>query len=422
LNFYINLYKELTDFHMSSNDILNGMSNIINAQNIKQGVNYEEIEKAMVKNGVVARSTDPSDRFKRELSNLAKTLKISFDSPTRNSPMRNSPMRNLLVRSSPTRNSPIRTPGRSPYKSPSKLSYSQPEYDNVDLDDPENANYDDPDDPNNIPEQYDESGENMNPDDDQTDYQDNAEDYQDDNPDDVDGGQDSSNNPFRNFNYDDNHPISSPSRSKNRSELSMRTEEERNHNQIKNVIKNMGGNNNIISLEQAKKEDDKTIMLEEIDSLRASLEEENAHGLDKIPKVNQDSTIDEVENVLKRLRLKNDRSRYTSLADEILLWGATGMEELFNGERVWMGKYKIDLRGWNKEVQVKLRRMRHDTSTLVSGIMHDYNIGSGMRIILELVPNMFMFAKRKKVNYGKPDLYSDSDISNAMNNIQNYDN
>jgi len=403
---------------MSSNDILNGMSNIINAQNIKQGVNYEEIEKAMVKNGVVNRPSDPSDRFKRELSNLAKTLKISFDSPSRNSPLGNSPSRNSPMRSSPARNSPIRSspsrnPGRSPYKSPSRLSYQQDDYDAVDLDDPENANYDDPD--QEAPED--------NPYEEDNNLDDNSADTGEyDNPDEIPDDQNSSNNPFRDFNYSENHPISSPNR-KSKTEFGMRTEEERNHNQIKNVIKNMGGSNdNIISLEQAKKEDDKTIMLEEIDSLRASLEEENAHGLDKIPKVNQDSTIDEVENVLKRLRLKNDRSRYTSLADEILLWGATGMEELFNGERVWMGKYKIDLRGWNKEVQVKLRRMRHDTSTLVSGIMHDYNIGSGMRIILELVPNMFMFAKRKKVNYGKPDLYSDSDISNAMNNIQNYDN
>jgi hypothetical protein len=65
--------------------------------------------------------------------------------------------------------------------------------------------------------------------------------------------------------------------------------------------------------------------------------------------------------------------------------------------------------------------MRHDTSTLVSGVMHDYNIGPGMRIVLELVPNMFMYARRKKQNYGKGSIYTDTEIARHMSNIRNID-
>ena len=53
--------------------------------------------------------------------------------------------------------------------------------------------------------------------------------------------------------------------------------------------------------------------------------------------------------------------------------------------------------------------------------MHDYNIGPGARILLELVPNMFMYAKRRKQNYGKSNLYADVDIAKHMNNIRSID-
>jgi len=97
------------------------------------------------------------------------------------------------------------------------------------------------------------------------------------------------------------------------------------------------------------------------------------------------------------------------------------MEELFNGENVWLGRYSPDLTGWHSQVQVKLRRMRHDTSTLVSGIMSDYNIGPGLRILLELVPSMFMYSKMRKQQFGSKKLYSEESLSDSMNKIRNID-
>src|SRR3972149_8238556 len=206
-----------------------------------------------------------------------------------------------------------------------------------------------------------------------------------------------------------------------RTELENKTIEEQRHSQVQGVMREMGGERkNVWSIENEKKEDMKTTMLEEIDSLKISLEEDNI-DISRIPNVSQENSFEEVEQVLKILRLKNDRMRYCSFAEEFILFGAHGMEELFNGENVWFGKYSPDLTGWHNQVQVKLRRMRRDTSTLVSGIMADYNIGSGLRIVLELIPSMFMYRKLRKQKFGSKKLYSDSAMGDAMNRIRNID-
>lgn len=358
---------------MDGADLLKGMPELINPQNVKSGVQYDEIAKSLMSNGAIeSSSNDPTESFKQELHSLAKSLNISFESPRRDS----TPARQLTPdkQASPAREEPAQDKSHD---------YSEKSYDF--------SSY--------------------------VDYTEDAEDNSAKEPENKGNEYD-----FPNFDYSAN-TLGSFSAGTPKTELERRTDEEQRHAQVRNVMSEMGGNKDsaFISLEQAKREEEKTIMLEEIDSIRGALEEECAIGLDKIPKVDSNSTFDEVENVLKRLRLKNDRARYTSLADEFILWGADAMEELFNGERMWFGRYNPDLRGWRKEVQIKLRRMRHDTSTLVSNVMHDYNIGPGPRILLELIPNMFMYARRKKNNYNKPDMYLDDDISKAYENIRDFD-
>jgi len=100
------------------------------------------------------------------------------------------------------------------------------------------------------------------------------------------------------------------------------------------------------------------------------------------------------------------------------MFGAHALEEIFDGKRVWFNRYSPDLTGWHNTVNVKLRRMRYDTSNLVSGVMQDYNIGSTTRIALELVPSMFLHSKMRRQQFGSQTLYSDDQMSSAMNNIR----
>jgi hypothetical protein len=48
-----------------SNDtqILRGFSNITNLENVKQGMNIEDIENQLINGGLVSKTKDPQDKF-----------------------------------------------------------------------------------------------------------------------------------------------------------------------------------------------------------------------------------------------------------------------------------------------------------------------------------------------------------------------
>jgi hypothetical protein len=95
---------------------------------------------------------------------------------------------------------------------------------------------------------------------------------------------------------------------------------------------------------------------------------------------------------------------------------AYGLENVFDGKREVLGS-KIDLTGYSDTVKVKLRRMRYDTSNFVSGIMQGYNISSGWRIMLELVPSLFLYSRNRRLT-GKDNLISDENYKKAMQDLQ----
>src|SRR5581483_9155461 len=77
---------------------------IINTQNVADGVRYEEIAEEMIGNGSVGNAKDPTEAFKDQLQELAKSLNLSFDSPRKSA----------SARRSPTTRTP-KTAGISPY-------------------------------------------------------------------------------------------------------------------------------------------------------------------------------------------------------------------------------------------------------------------------------------------------------------------
>jgi hypothetical protein len=184
--------------------------------------------------------------------------------------------------------------------------------------------------------------------------------------------------------------------------------EQKRREHIKRVV---GSDQREFSLEKEKREDMKSAMLAEIDSLMDILVEVGI-DLSRIPEVSQSSSYEAVESVLRTLRHKNDATRYTTFAEEILLMGVQALEELFDGKRMWFDKYQPDLTGWHNTVNSKLKRMRHDTGQIVSTIMHDYNISPGVRIMMELVPNMILYSNQRKEQHSQPGWY-DADRDDA---------
>ncbi|MGL5935450.1 MAG: hypothetical protein ACRCZI_07480 [Cetobacterium sp.] len=149
-------------------------------------------------------------------------------------------------------------------------------------------------------------------------------------------------------------------------------------------------------IDKEKDEDDKNTLLEQIDMLRDTLEDDGVN-LSNVPMVSKNNSLSDITNIYKILKLKNDRNRYCSFAEEMILSCAYGLESMFDGKKPWFG-YTPDLVGWSSTVRIKLRRSRFQTSTLVKDIMHNYNMGPGFQLFLELVPSMFLYSRAKSAS------------------------
>ena len=162
--------------------------------------------------------------------------------------------------------------------------------------------------------------------------------------------------------------------------------------------------------ERERVQDIKANKLNQIDQLRMTLEEE---GIDTsaVGKPTQASEMDEIDSVLGILRLKNDRNRYSSLANEVLLGLAEGVESVFDGTRsVPVLGWKPDYTGYHNTVRTKLHRMQFETSQIVGGIIEKYNIGATTRVFMELLPSFFLYPRMQKQQRGAPGLHNDPNV------------
>ena len=200
-------------------------------------------------------------------------------------------------------------------------------------------------------------------------------------------------------------------------QLNRMTNEERKQDHVNRVLGSMEKTNNDDAefVQQEDEEDEMARIMEQIDLLRSNLESEGV-DLSRIPDVNSGTSKKEAKAVLRILQIKNDRLRYCDFFEEGILAIAYGLEGVFNGQREIFGS-KIDLTGYSDTVKVKLRRMRYDTSNFVSSIMQGYNISSGWRIALELVPSLFLYSRDRKMT-AKDNLISDESYKKAMQDLQ----
>jgi hypothetical protein len=324
--------------------ILNGVSTILNKQNMDQSVRYNEIEKSMVESGCIAEPDNPSDEFKNELKELSDKLGISLEDGNTN-------LESQLM------NAPSNVQPMSSYTTPQ-------------VNDEDSGSYS---------------------------YSSDSDD-------------------------ESNMPLPAIPAFATTSLAIPKTEEEERRSITQGVVSELSSESTskLFSLEKERREHERGIKLEKIDELRRTLESEKI-DLANVPGVTRNSKDEEIDYALKILILKNDRIRFHTVAEEMILLGAYGLEEIFDGNRVWLGKYRPDLQGWHTHVSSKLRRMRYDTSTLVSNVMSEYNIGSMGRILLELVPNAFMYSRKKSKSKGSETLYSQEQADAARSGIRDRD-
>ena len=90
------------------------------------------------------------------------------------------------------------------------------------------------------------------------------------------------------------------------------------------------------------------------------------------------------------------------------------------GERYYFGITGRDLTNWHNTVRSKLLKMRYETSTIVAGVMHEYNIGAPARVGLELIPSAFLHSRMRKEQHGKAG-FSNDQMSDSFAALREFD-
>lgn len=166
------------------------------------------------------------------------------------------------------------------------------------------------------------------------------------------------------------------------------------------------------------KEEEKAELLEDIDDLRTELINSNI-DLSNIPIVNQDDDIVLIKRIYKRLRRKYDKIRCNGFGTELIMSGAQSLEYIFNGNRK-IGPYQPDLTGWSNTVRTKIRRMRYETTQVISSFLNDYNIGPLARIALEIVPSAILYSRLRR-NQNEKQNYNVEQMNEAYEDLRQFD-
>lgn len=202
-------------------------------------------------------------------------------------------------------------------------------------------------------------------------------------------------------------------------QLSYITEEQKNKTLLNNVFKNIGGETQF-DIERATLDDEKARKLDSIEGLKEILID-SGEDVSRVRHVDKDSGLQEIDEVLTYLNIKNDRKRCSMLAEESLILGAHAIEWLFDGKKSYFG-FVPDASGWHKTIPTKLRRMRYETSTIVSNVMRDYNLGSGTRVALELLPSLMLHVKMNRNHHGDNlATINDDAFKASINKIRDYE-
>ena len=149
------------------------------------------------------------------------------------------------------------------------------------------------------------------------------------------------------------------------------------------------------SLDKEKARDKLSMRLTQIELLRRNLRDDDI-STDDIPPVNENNTLDEVENTYKKLNYRHESSRFSDLSNDLAGMGGSLVEWLFDGEKTYPFGLQPDLTGWSSAMQVKMRRHRYETSTALAEVAEKSGMGMWMRLFLDLVPSMVAHHKINK--------------------------
>ena len=201
------------------------------------------------------------------------------------------------------------------------------------------------------------------------------------------------------------------------------TNEHKKKNTVNSVLETMRGGTggqNVYSTQAEQAKDLRDGKLEQIYELRDALAEEGV-DVTNIPIPSVSSPAEEIDSILHLLTRKNNRYKYSSMAEEFLSGGAELIETFFDGSRnIPVLNVAPDYTGYSNNVNAKLHRLRFETSQIVGNAIEKHNVSPLSRVLMELVPGFVLYPRiRYKQTSSKPATrLSSSSSSNAFNNIR----
>jgi hypothetical protein len=347
---------------MSNNSrVLYGVGSIINHQNTRPNMNVDEIARKLIDDGIIGVTAtvseeDPTDKFNAELNLISRKLGIEL--------------------------SDKKCEGSAPTSTPVLATAFRPRTPNLSY----NATEAEPE---------------MGPEDNA-----NSSSRSSDSSDSDIGAPPAirNNNAITNYSSRPNPPQSS--RSGNFKEY---TCEQIRRRHIENVISEYPNKTSEdYSFVHVKEEQKKTTLLGEIDALLDDLHEEGV-DLSRIPKVNMDSSMVDINNVLESLKYKAGRARGSDMAEYLIMLLAKGAEYLCNGKRDIAG-FKPDLTGWSHTIAPKVRRLRNPAGEIVHKAIEESGLGPVGQIMLEIVPSAILYSTTQNSQIKDEGVFRDADM------------
>lgn len=195
--------------------------------------------------------------------------------------------------------------------------------------------------------------------------------------------------------------------------LNTLTEEKIKREHIDQVMTNMmDPEEDFISMEKETEEDNKLILIDEIDLLKEDLKGLGV-ALKNTKDVNVDSSLEDINNMHKLLLYKYNSVTNWGFVEELVGLGADAVEFVLNGKRDIFGA-KPNAKGFKKNTKVHLRQLRFKSAKAVSNTMQTSNWGLFPALAMRLVPGLIAQIKK---NSDENDELLEYDTQASMSNI-----
>jgi hypothetical protein len=187
------------------------------------------------------------------------------------------------------------------------------------------------------------------------------------------------------------------------------TEEQAKRQHVTHMLHDMGQDMpTSFGIELERSTEIKSSKIERISALKTSWKKSEGLDTSEIPMPTLDSPMHTIDAALNHLTRLNNRTRYSTIAQEAVGGVATILENVFDGTtEIPFFKVKPNYTGYKKTVDLRMMRMKHETSQIVSNVVDRYGITPEMQVFVDLGISFIMYPMTNKGTKNEKHAYND---------------